>query len=422
MNQIKNQISGTVIELYKEIKNSYRSINLKLNTMKTKIIYSAIFLTLFTTISIAQDRTIINANNSEISDNLDLRAVASLFGDARNLEDFERQLNDPKIQISNLDLNNDNQVDYLRVIESVEKNTHLIIIQSVLGQDMFQDVATIEVERDRNNKIQIQVVGDVYMYGDNYIYEPVYVHTPVIYSSFWVRNYRPYYSSWYWNYYPSYYYVWNPFPIFRYRNNINVYINFSNQYNYVTHRSCHRAMFIHHTVRQNYCERNYPNRSFSQRNRNVANRYELDQNRSYRNVNSRNELAYNNPRVLNNRTYSRTNPTEYNTNNGKRESVNERTYATTTRERNIPENSNKGRVFSNSETNRSNQPSYERSNTNTTREVNRRNDNKPSENYSQNRTESPRTYSETRGSSHRENQQIRNVTPQGNRGNSSARR
>ena len=59
MNQIKNQISGTVIELYKEIKNSYRSINLKLNTMKTKIIYSAIFLTLLTTISIAQDRTII---------------------------------------------------------------------------------------------------------------------------------------------------------------------------------------------------------------------------------------------------------------------------------------------------------------------------------------------------------------------------
>ena len=422
MNQIKNQISGTVIELYKEIKNSYRSINLKLNTMKTKIIYSAIFLTLFTTISIAQDRTIINANNSEISDNLDLRAVASLFGDARNLEDFERQLNDPKIQISNLDLNNDNQVDYLRVIESVEKNTHLIIIQSVLGQDMFQDVATIEVERDRNNKIQIQVVGDVYMYGDNYIYEPVYVHTPVIYSSFWVRNYRPYYSSWYWNYYPSYYYVWNPFPIFRYRNNINVYINFSNQYNYVTHRSCHRAMFIHHTVRQNYCERNYPNRSFSQRNRNVANRYELDQNRSYRNVNSRNELAYNNPRISNNRTYPRTNPIEYNTNNGKRESGNDRTYATTTRERNAPDNANKGRVFSNSETNRSNQPSYERSNTNTTREVNRRNDNKPSENYSQNRTESLRTYSETRGSSHRENQQIRNVTPRGNRGNSSARR
>jgi hypothetical protein len=36
------------------------------------------------------------------------------------LDDDERRLNDPKAQISNSDLNNDNQVDYLRVVESVE--------------------------------------------------------------------------------------------------------------------------------------------------------------------------------------------------------------------------------------------------------------------------------------------------------------
>ena len=79
--------------------------------MKTKIISLGLLFFLSTVIVFAQDRTIINATNSEISDNLDLRAVASLFGDAKNLEDFERQLNDPRIQISNLDLNNDNQVD-----------------------------------------------------------------------------------------------------------------------------------------------------------------------------------------------------------------------------------------------------------------------------------------------------------------------
>jgi hypothetical protein len=66
----------------------------------------------------AQNRTSVNAMNSEISDNLDLRAVASIFGDSRNLQDFERR--NPELQISNLDLNNDNEVDYLRVIETVE--------------------------------------------------------------------------------------------------------------------------------------------------------------------------------------------------------------------------------------------------------------------------------------------------------------
>ena len=93
----------------------------------------------------AQEKTTVTAKNSDISDNLDLRAVATVFGDASNLEDFERRLNDPKTQISNLDLNNDNYVDYLRVIETVEGNVHLVVVQAVLEKDVFQDVATIEV-------------------------------------------------------------------------------------------------------------------------------------------------------------------------------------------------------------------------------------------------------------------------------------
>lgn len=260
--------------------------------MKTSIIFPALFFILFAFPTLAQDRTTINATSSEISDNLDLRAIASMFGDATDLEDFERQLNDPKIQISNLDLNDDNQVDYLRVIESVEGNAHLIIVQAVLGRDNYQDVATIEVEKNRNNQVQVQVVGDVYMYGQNYIYEPVYVSTPVIYSTFWVPTYRPYCSMWYWNYYPTFYYAWNPCPVFRYRNNIALYINFNHHYNYVNSRSCHRAVALYDGRRSNYCERTAPNRGFTYRNNNVRNRYELDQTRTVRNLSSRNDLAY----------------------------------------------------------------------------------------------------------------------------------
>ena len=261
--------------------------------MKTKIIAFILLTSSFAGQLFAQDRTIVNATSSEISDNLDLRAVASIFGDSENLDDFERRLNDPKVQISNLDLNQDNQVDYLRVIESVEGNTHIIIVQSVLGRDVFQDVATIEVERDIHNNVQVQVVGDVYMYGDNYIYEPVYVHTPIIYTSFWVSNYHPYYSSWYWGYYPTYYYAWNPFPVFRYRNHIGFCINFNYSYNYVNYRRCHIAYNNYYGRRGNGYERQYPNRSFSYRNSSYTNRYELDRTRNIRNVNTRNEIANN---------------------------------------------------------------------------------------------------------------------------------
>ena len=141
-----------------------------------KLFTLALLFSLTTMFVNAQDKTTVTANSSEISDNLDLRAIATIFGESTDLEDFEKRINDPKAQISNLDLNNDNYVDYLRVIESIEDNAHIIIVQSVIDKDMFQDVASIEVQKNKsNNKVQVQVVGDVYMYGENYIYDSWHV-------------------------------------------------------------------------------------------------------------------------------------------------------------------------------------------------------------------------------------------------------
>ena len=295
-------------------------INQTICIMKTKILIPTL-MSLLVVSSFAQDRTTVNATSSEISDNLDLRAVASIFGDSRDLEDFENRLNDPKNQISNLDLNSDNQVDYLRVVESVEGRTHIIVVQSVLGRDVFQDVATLEVEKDSNNQVQVQVVGDVYMYGSNYIYEPVYVQTPVIYSYFWVPNYRPYCSTWYWGFYPTHFYAWNPFPIFRYRSHIGLFINFNHHYNYVSYRRCEVAYNNYYGRRGNGYERQYPNRSFASRNTSYTNRHELDRTRNIRTVGeTRNQIADNgtrgNSRNENGRSNvtSRDNSTRANTN------------------------------------------------------------------------------------------------------------
>jgi hypothetical protein len=257
--------------------------------MKTKLFLLAFMIAVGTTTLQAQNRSFVNATNSEISDNLDLKAVASIFGDSRNLEDFERHLNDPKLQISNLDLNYDNQVDYLRVIESVQRGTHVIILQSVIDFDVYQDIATIEVEKDRYNQVSIQVVGNHFMYGNNYIYEPVYYTTPRIYASFWLTNYRPYCSSWSWNFYPSYYYTWNPFPIYRYRNNIDNCLNTHNNYNYMNYRRSSLAINIYNSKRSNGYEKLHPNHSFSKRNNDVKNRYELDTKRNNRALGNRTE-------------------------------------------------------------------------------------------------------------------------------------
>lgn len=213
-----------------------------------------------------------------------------MFGESANLQDFERRLNDPKYQISNLDLNGDDEVDYLRVIESVEDRTHVVIIQAVLDRDVYQDVATIDVERDNYNKVSVQIVGNSYLYGTNYIYEPVYSVVPVIYTSFWVTNYRPYYSTWYWGYYPTYYSAWRPYPVYRYRNNVNVCINVHNSYNYVNVRRSYRAPAIYETRRTYGYERMRPNYSFAQRHSNASNRYDLDQRRVSKERNKQKQL------------------------------------------------------------------------------------------------------------------------------------
>lgn len=244
--------------------------------MKTLYLFSFLFL-VFSNTLIAQQKTTVVAHSIDISDNLDLRAVATLFGESLNLEDFERRLNDPKIKISNLDLNQDNQVDYLRVVEILERNQHFIVIQAVLGQDLTQDIATIEVEKEtQTQRVQVQVVGNEFFYGTNYVYEPVFVSRPLIFNYFWQPYYVGYYSPWHWGYYPTYYHVWNPYSIYAYRNHIGLYINVNNFcYNRPHYRS-HYFYSNHYRIsRSNAYERQNPNRGFSNRNQGYTNRNEL---------------------------------------------------------------------------------------------------------------------------------------------------
>ncbi|MCB2221983.1 MAG: hypothetical protein KQI35_16465 [Bacteroidetes bacterium] len=254
--------------------------------MKRKIISLYVLLLMAFGYASAQERITITANNLEISDNLDLQAVASIFGDAENLEDFENRLNDPYTQISNLDLNRDGYVDYLRVVELSEAYTHLIVIQAVIGNDLYQDVATIEVEHDRYGVTTVQVVGNAYIYGPNYIIEPVYIYRPLIVAWFWGPHYRPWRSPYYWGYYPIYYRPWHPYSPHFYRTNVHVHINVHHTYYYTHVRKSGSAINMYHQVGRNDYGNRYPENSFAKRNKGIPNRSGLNQHRSASTSNS----------------------------------------------------------------------------------------------------------------------------------------
>jgi hypothetical protein len=161
----------------------------------------------------AQENVTIVTQSSQIAEGLDLNAVAEIFKDSENLEEFERTLNDPELGINNLDLDGDGYVDYIRVVEHVENDIHIIILQVALGEDEFQDVATIEVERTGDDNYNLQVRGNEVIYGVDYYIAPAYVHVHDIYRWSiipWIYRpmYHPYYSGFYFGYYPVW---WRPY-------------------------------------------------------------------------------------------------------------------------------------------------------------------------------------------------------------------
>jgi hypothetical protein len=239
-------------------------------------------LALFIAGCVSQKPVTVVPTDYDISDNLDLEAVASVFGESSNLEDFEQRLNNPLYKISNLDLNEDGYVDYLRVVESVERGTHIIAIQAALGNDLFQDVATIDVEKDTNDRPRVQFIGHPYFYGPSYFIDPLYYHTPVIVSSFWGPSYVIWQSPYYYGYYPSYYSYWRPFPVNQYVTHVHVYKNEKNTYKYVPERQSRTATAAIRDTRRNDYVSQKPTQTFETRTNSAANKKALEERRNSR--------------------------------------------------------------------------------------------------------------------------------------------
>ncbi|MGL1932294.1 MAG: hypothetical protein OCC45_11090 [Desulfotalea sp.] len=225
----------------------------------------------------AEDTTTVAAENTNISDNLNLEAVASVFGESKDLEEFEKKLNDPNTQISNLDLNEDGEVDYLKVTETSNGDTHVVTLQAVIGKDQYQNVATIKVEKKGPDNTQVQVVGDVNMYGPDYVIHPVYVHPPVIYLWFWGPVYRPWRSPFYWGHYPPYYRPWRPYSRNRYQTNINVHINKNNSYRRTNIRKNDTSIDLKNkSIRNDFADKK-PDKSLNNRKKEIRNKQEVKQ-------------------------------------------------------------------------------------------------------------------------------------------------
>lgn len=183
-------------------------------------------------------------------DNLNLVAVLDLFQKSETFEVFEKKLNSEDSKVNNLDLNNDGKIDYIKVIDHQTGESHAVVLQVPINEKETQDVAVIEIDKDKTGKILVQIVGDEELYGKDYIVEPtendptaktetpvsgnektvinnttnnyynngsgnspetyVVVHQWPIIHYVYAPAYVVYVSPWYWYSYPTWWSSWSP--------------------------------------------------------------------------------------------------------------------------------------------------------------------------------------------------------------------
>ncbi|MEZ4925606.1 MAG: hypothetical protein R3A50_04980 [Saprospiraceae bacterium] len=173
-------------------------------------------------------------------DNFSLEGAIELFKQASSPEEFEKLLNSEDSKVNNLDLNEDGEIDYVRVIDNVEGDVHAIILQVPVSDKESQDIAVIEIEKQGDENAILQIVGNEDVYGEQVIAEPFDEEkvksdkekgpapqfAPVrVVVNVWLWPsvrfmYRPGYAVWVspyrWRVYPTWWRPWRPYPFHRF--------------------------------------------------------------------------------------------------------------------------------------------------------------------------------------------------------------
>ena len=167
-------------------------------------------------------------------DHFSLEGALELFKKAESPEAFEKLLNDADNYVNNLDLNEDGEVDYIRVEDRMEGDVHAIVLQVPVSESESQDVAVIEIEKTGAEEAILQILGDEDVFGETRIVEPFEVEEQptgkggpngellltrvAVNVYFWpsVRyvyapGYRVWVSPFRWAYYPRWWSPWRPY-------------------------------------------------------------------------------------------------------------------------------------------------------------------------------------------------------------------
>ncbi|GAA4042271.1 hypothetical protein [Flavobacterium chungnamense] len=169
-------------------------------------------------------------------DNFSLEGALALFKKSNSLEEFEKLLNEENNNVNNLDLNDDNDIDYIIVDDIREGDIHAIVLSTYIDDKEKQDIAIIGIEKTGNESATLQIEGDADLYVENTFIEPnevvesstggkggpsiseITTKQVIVNVWFWpsVRflyapTYVVWHSPWRWGFYPKWWRPWRPY-------------------------------------------------------------------------------------------------------------------------------------------------------------------------------------------------------------------
>lgn len=141
---------------------------------------------------------------SEAADGLDLKAVTELLKTVKDPAELEERINSGDPRICNLDLNEDDTIDYVKVTEYQSGEVRGISLTTELGEGDVQELATIEITEDEKGH-KVQTHGNSHIYGHHHYYHSHFGVGDYIMMRYFYSPHTVYVSSWGYNRYPGYY-------------------------------------------------------------------------------------------------------------------------------------------------------------------------------------------------------------------------
>lgn len=138
--------------------------------MKSSIIFKLAFIFILSSGQLMSQTD--DGSTGLLGDNFSLEGALDAFKNAESMEAFEEALNKENNHVNNLDLNDDGEIDYVRVEDNMDGDVHAIVLQALISEDESQDIAVIEIEKTGDESATLQIVGDEDLYGPDVYVEP----------------------------------------------------------------------------------------------------------------------------------------------------------------------------------------------------------------------------------------------------------